>query len=321
MSTYRMGSHGEDVRKIQQALAAAGLYRGPIDGDFGGGTYAAVVAFQNQKGMVADGVVGAKTWKALTNKRLQPSQLARRPLIDRCIALTGAFETGKGFPECFCGIAGDFDGQGVSLGVLQWNFGQGTLQPLLREMMTSFPDVSREVLGDYFDPLLAALEAESDEMMEFARAVQHPVTHVVFEPWRGFTQSLGRTEEFQSVQVNHARTLYSKAFAMCADYGVWSERAAALMFDIVTQNGSIRATTRSIILADFRGLSRQLTAEELEVKKLEIIANRRAEAANRRWVDDVRMRKLCIARGGGAVHGIRYDVEEQYGIRLVPAVT
>jgi hypothetical protein len=37
---------------------------------------------------------------------------------------------------------------------------------------------------------------------------------------------------------------------------------------------------------------------------MSIVANRRAEAANPRWVDDVRVRKLCIARGEGAVHGI-----------------
>lgn len=36
---------------------------------------------------------------------------------------------------------------------------------------------------------------------------------------------------------------------------------------------------------------------------MSIVANRRAEAANPRWVDDVRVRKLCIARGEGTVHG------------------
>ena len=52
------------------------------------------------------------------------------------------------------------------------------------------------------------------------------------------------------------------------------------------------------------------------MKKLESIANRRAEAANPRWIDDVRRRKLCIARGGGVVHNITYDLEQQFGIRL-----
>src|SRR5256712_3330985 len=54
-------------------------------------------------------------------------------------------------------------------------------------------------------------------------------------------------------------------------------------------------------------------------RKLRIIANRRAEAASRRWVEDVRARKLTIANGEGAVHGRRYDLATQYGIRLTQA--
>lgn len=44
---------------------------------------------------------------------------------------------------------------------------------------------------------------------------------------------------------------------------------------------------------------------------------RRAETANRAWVEDVRTRKLCIANGG-VVHGIPYDLEGQFGISLAP---
>ena len=49
---------------------------------------------------------------------------------------------------------------------------------------------------------------------------------------------------------------------------------------------------------------------------MKIVANRRAEAANPRWVEDVRTRKLCIAKGEGIVHGVRYNLEEQFGIAL-----
>src|SRR6185312_11608159 len=31
-------------------------------------------------------------------------------------------------------VSGDFDGQGVSLGVLQWNIGSGSLQPIVRRV-------------------------------------------------------------------------------------------------------------------------------------------------------------------------------------------
>ena len=49
---------------------------------------------------------------------------------------------------------------------------------------------------------------------------------------------------------------------------------------------------------------------------MRIVANRRAEAANPAWVEDVRARKLCIANGYGVVHGIPYDLEGQFGIGL-----
>lgn len=53
------------VRKIQQALKNAGFSPGPIDGEFGPMTHAAVVAFQIAHGEVADGQVGPNTAKVL----------------------------------------------------------------------------------------------------------------------------------------------------------------------------------------------------------------------------------------------------------------
>ena len=88
------------------------------------------------------------------------------------------------------------------------------------------------------------------------------------------------------------------------------------MFDIKVQNGSINSSVQSIINADFQALSSDLSDEDRGQAKLRIVANRRAEAANSKWVKDVRTRKLCIANGGGTVHGIQYDLERQFGIGL-----
>lgn len=320
MAVYSLGSHGAEVKRLQEALEARGLYNGAVDGDFGGGTYSAVAAFQRQNNLAADGRVGPKTWEALFGNAVQipAPAVANEDLARRCLALTGAFETGTGVPDCFCGISGDFDGQGISFGVLQWNFGQGTLQALLKDMVTQHAGVAKGVFGDHYDALEEALKAGEDELMNFARSVQHPVTHAVFEPWRGYARALGRTTEFQQIQVRHANGIFQRALAMCREYDVWSERAVALMFDIVTQNGSIKSVVRAQILADVKALPNTLSDAECEVRKLEAVANRRAEAANPRWIDDVRRRKLCIARGEGVVHGIRYDLEEQFGIRLAP---
>jgi len=50
--------------------------------------------------------------------------------ITTAIGITGNFEN-PGDP--FQGVTGNFDGQGISLGVLQWNIGQGSLPPLVIE--------------------------------------------------------------------------------------------------------------------------------------------------------------------------------------------
>jgi murein L,D-transpeptidase YcbB/YkuD len=55
---------GEDVRRVQKALKAAGINLEP-DGFFGNDTDKAVRQFQQQKGLTADGVVGAQTRKEL----------------------------------------------------------------------------------------------------------------------------------------------------------------------------------------------------------------------------------------------------------------
>ncbi|MEA3277152.1 MAG: peptidoglycan-binding domain-containing protein [Pseudomonadota bacterium] len=61
MATLERGSSGPDVKKLQKRLKKAGFDPGDIDGEFGGATEAAVMAFQASKGLLADGVVGPKT--------------------------------------------------------------------------------------------------------------------------------------------------------------------------------------------------------------------------------------------------------------------
>lgn len=60
-----MGSRGEKVVLIQQALKKWGYLTGEVDGNFGRATYNAVVAFQRKNGLTVDGQVGSATAAAL----------------------------------------------------------------------------------------------------------------------------------------------------------------------------------------------------------------------------------------------------------------
>src|SRR5215208_3503800 len=56
------GSTDPAVRDLQEALKALGYDPGPIDGVFGTTTETAVKAFQQTRGIAADGIVGKVTW-------------------------------------------------------------------------------------------------------------------------------------------------------------------------------------------------------------------------------------------------------------------
>lgn len=64
-ATCRPGDKGSDVKKLQQALEAQGLYSGKVDGVFGEGTEKAVKAFQKKHGLSQDGIAGQVTIKLL----------------------------------------------------------------------------------------------------------------------------------------------------------------------------------------------------------------------------------------------------------------
>lgn len=61
----RRGSRGDLVVWAQQHLVAAGQELLPVTGLFKGQTYDAVLAFQQQQGLLADGVIGTATWREL----------------------------------------------------------------------------------------------------------------------------------------------------------------------------------------------------------------------------------------------------------------
>lgn len=65
-ATVRRGSRGEDVVYLQKQLALNGYSVGNIDGIFGIKTLEAVKAFQIDRRLAVDGIVGAKTWAELS---------------------------------------------------------------------------------------------------------------------------------------------------------------------------------------------------------------------------------------------------------------
>src|SRR5712671_334604 len=65
MPLLKQGSSGPDVKDLQQQLKDLGFDPNGVDGNFGPGTRDAVIAFQQSKGLQADGIAGPATLAAL----------------------------------------------------------------------------------------------------------------------------------------------------------------------------------------------------------------------------------------------------------------
>ncbi len=61
----KLGSQGDEVKRIQKKLKSLGYYNGAVDGVYGTGTQKAVRNFQKNCGLTADGIAGPKTIRYL----------------------------------------------------------------------------------------------------------------------------------------------------------------------------------------------------------------------------------------------------------------
>lgn len=67
MEALKKGSFGEEVKQWQLFLQSAGYKLPYVDGAFGPETERETLKFQLKNGLKADGIVGPKTWKFVTN--------------------------------------------------------------------------------------------------------------------------------------------------------------------------------------------------------------------------------------------------------------
>ena len=230
-------------------------------------------------------------------------------ITNRALRLTTFFETGKTLENAAGTVAGDFDNMGISLGILQWNLGMGTLQPILRNFF-DFGDPAWKN-----DPNLVKLEEILDlptpeQQVAWARTIQSSDGRkfTFLSDWEKSLTDLGEmTVDFQ---IKACKRRFKVAAENCRQLGLFSERAFALLFDINVQNGVLYATRRHNVRQGIERRMSQLANPGNEEEVLKIIAEERAKASLPRWQNDVRSRKLAIAMGTGTVHRHRIDLDD-----------
>src|SRR5262245_55043211 len=225
------GSFGDLVAKLQAALAKLGYYAGVLDGDYGGGTERAVQNFQADKKLKKTGAADEKTWTLATG-------LPWPNLFDRCLQVTARFE-GHGYTT----LAGNFDGAGLTWGIIGFTLKHGEIQAIVREVEGKAPAILTESFGAQLPELLQRMRAPiNTELFQWCDSISLGQNkYAVQEPWRSNFAAFGKHEIVRDIQRQRARTKYFEPSLITmkrvqTKNELASELGIALCFDIHVQN-------------------------------------------------------------------------------------
>ncbi|WP_426233652.1 EF-hand domain-containing protein [Pseudomonas sp. TWP3-2] len=213
------------------------------------------------------------------------------------LLITSAYEGSTATSLDYQAVAGNFDGAGVSFGIIQWNFGSGTLGPLLLAMRSK----NQIKFDNCFDGnmnfqvmLNAITTGNIQSQLDWADAVAASNPN-----WKSSFKKIGEVEEFKAIQLEFAAH-YNQKINSCLD--LMRELAPHLMktvqlrtycalFDLcVQQEGLVKA--EQLIRTEFP--SAQISTQK---DLLIFVCRKRAEKAIVNWRSDAFSRRMGIIQG------------------------
>lgn len=209
------------------------------------------------------------------------------------LTITSGFE--GGYPMNFGAISGNFDGQGISFGIVQWNAGQGTLGPLLGRMRSKNPETFRSCFGaeSNYNTLESAI-TEGGQQALFNWAIDQQSHN---PNWKVPFIKLGEIDDFRWIQIDEASGKYHKNVMICVsllrsvapDLMKNIELSAyCALFDLSVQQNNLYPAENEI-RARF---SSENPATHHDFVRIAV--EERARKANQQWVSDCMSRRIGI---------------------------
>jgi len=252
------------------------------------------------------------------------------------LKITGHFEDSA---DPLAAVSGNFDGMGISLGVLQWNIGSNSLQPIVRFLGKAAATSTMPTLGgDLWD----AGNATVAQGLAIVKAWQphNTLPNAAFNELKAYV----RSDPFQARQRDVARKVGNTAMTTAEDWaarrgrpGV-SKKEFCWFYDIFTQNGGLKTLTPKKV-NDFIANHGTASADEIVCDWLAartddtrgakdsrqnatrwrdqvadddmflfVASFLRIQESNPLWQSDAMNRKGTIAVGHGRVHGDDQDL-------------
>jgi peptidoglycan hydrolase-like protein with peptidoglycan-binding domain len=284
---------GTLVTDLQLSLNASGAGQLDTDGLFGKQTQLALHAYQVSRGLTDTGSVTAETWASLMGSA-EPS------IFQRCLQVTASFE-GTHFTE----VVGNFDGAGVTWGIIGFTLINGEIGEVLAAAQQRYPDLVVKAFGDDAAQIMtiAGPATSRADKTAWADSVSRgPKKYGVAEPWKTYFYDFGSFREVQKLQIDRAHDAYwAGAIKDANALGMGEELDLMLFYDIRVQNGGMGSKGR---MASAKAAFAQ-QAPKTARRRREIVAQVVADTIGT-YKQDVLDRKTAIATGAGKVHGGQY---------------
>ncbi|MGQ7278671.1 hypothetical protein ACT91Q_11935 [Brevibacillus thermoruber] len=228
-----------------------------------------------------------------------------KSLKKKLLLSTGFFEGDDNYST----ITGNFDGQGISFGIIQFNFGQGTLQPLLKEYMNNYEAEYKSIFGTAKAATLkkVVFDYSKSQQINWGNSISDPKNKSrVLAEWRDPFQKMGAKSSNQELQIKYAQDYFNRAETFADQFGIISTQGLAFLFDQAVHEWSFSKSISSI--AD----------------KIDEVADQYRRSEGKRMPDEDRLsilldyvkttdgrnRRRAIKNGEGRVHGKDYDIRD-----------
>jgi Chitobiase/beta-hexosaminidase C-terminal domain len=248
---------------------------------------------------------------------------------------TGFFETSKyTLDEQMFVTSGNWDGAGMSVGNLQYNWGSADrLSELFNYLLNNYDSVVKAVFGAdttrYNEFRDICLNKTRTEKVAWGGTITDwtkpsPDGHALIQPWKDFIGNLLLTPECKAKYYQMMDAYYMPLpLDLFKQLPCTSRASLASLFDLSINRG--RFYSCNTLMADFDELeaNEALTEFEKEAQRIYLINTRGNDTTNAMGTSASAFapRRMAQANQGGDYFGSNYDPEVQFDINQEPATS
>ena len=219
--------------------------------------------------------------------------IIKKDVLDRVLSRHLAWENGGTYRRC----AGNFDGQVMSLGTLQFAGKDGPLIPLIRDYLAGQESAARAVFGTDYDKVRSHIAGDALGWLHTLNAYSWETRrdNYIVEPWKSRWEAAANSEAWQAAEKPYIQTYFDQA-----ESDLWYFESNSQGDTLITDRVFDLCFEAACALG---GLPRYPLVETAYRDKLKAIVYAMITSASSEWAVNVQKRAMTIVTGTGVVNG------------------